>query len=99
MRYFVDIDGTICTNTHGEYAAATPLHNNIKKINQLYDDGHSIVYWTARGTTSGIDWTDLTVKQLDEWGVKYHELMLGKPYYDLFICDRAIDAREYFGDE
>jgi uncharacterized HAD superfamily protein len=99
MRYFVDIDGTICTNTHGEYAAATPLYDNIKKINELYDKGHSIVYWTARGTTSGIDWTDLTVKQLDEWGVKYHELMLGKPYYDLFICDRAINAREYFGDE
>jgi len=99
MRYFVDIDGTICTNTHGEYAAATPLYDNIIKINELYDKGHSIVYWTARGTTSGIDWTDLTVKQLDEWGVKYHELMLGKPYYDLFICDRAINAREYFGDE
>jgi hypothetical protein len=62
----------------------------------LYDEGHTIVYWTARGTLSGIDYYDLTKSQLDKFGVKYHELKLKKPYYDLFIDDRNVNSEEYF---
>ena len=54
------------------------------------------MYWTARGTGSGIDWRDITEKQLEEWGVKYHELKFGKPVYDLFIDDKNIESKEYF---
>ena len=32
MRYFVDIDGTICNNTNGNYEEAVPFPLNIKKI-------------------------------------------------------------------
>ena len=53
MRYIIDIDGTICTNTYGKYEEATPLPENIKKINCLYDGGYQIIYWTARGSTTG----------------------------------------------
>jgi hypothetical protein len=98
MRYIVDIDGTICTNTGGEYEKASPLEANIDKINRLYDEGNKITYWTARGSTTGIDWTDLTTQQLDEWGVRYTELRMKKPDYDLFICDKAVNAETYFGD-
>ena len=38
-------------------------------INKLYDEGHTVVYWTARGSTTGIDWGDLTQNQLKEWGL------------------------------
>jgi len=99
MRYFVDIDGTICTNTYGEYANAKPLHTNIAKVNQLYDNGNEIIYWTARGSTSGIDWTELTIAQLNSWGAKYHELKMDKPFYDLFICDKAVNSEKYFDNE
>ena len=99
MRYFVDIDGTICSSTDGEYKEAKPFYSNIEKINNLYDNGIEIVYWTARGATTGIDWTELTTKQLDDWGAKYHELRMRKPFYDLFICDRAVNAGDFFDDK
>ena len=70
----------------------------IEIINRLYDEGHTIVYWTARGCKSGVDWTDVTVRQLKEWGAKSHDVVLGKPYYDLFIDDKALNSDFYFGD-
>jgi histidinol phosphatase-like enzyme len=87
---FVDIDGTICTNTNGNYEIAKPIKENIDKINKLYEAGNNIIYWTARGTTTGLDWTLTTRGQLREWGAKYHELLMNnKPHYDLLICDKT----------
>ena len=57
--------------------------------------GNTIVYWTARGTLSGVDWKSKTELQLKEWGVKYHELKFCKPAYDLFICDKAINVKDW----
>jgi histidinol phosphatase-like enzyme len=88
---FVDIDETICeTPASRSYHDASPIQENIDKINRLYDSGHTIVYWTARGSRKQIDWYDLTKKQLLEWGAKHHELRVDKPYYDLFIDDKSI---------
>jgi histidinol phosphatase-like enzyme len=93
---FVDIDETICnTPDHPrQYNKAEPIQENIEKINSLYDAGNRIVYWTARGSRSGINWHDLTKSQLDAWGVKYHELRCDKPYYDLFVEDKSIRIEE-----
>lgn len=91
---FVDIDETICDTPKQrprDYNLSTPIRENIEKINKLYDKGHRIVYWTARGSLTGIDWFDLTEKQLREWGCKYHILKCDKPYYDLFIDDKAME--------
>ena len=97
MIYYIDIDDTICTlSEHMKYESAKPILLAIRKVNRLYDDGHRIVFWTARGTLSGIDWRELTESQLASWGVKYHELRFGKPDYDLFICDKAINSIEFF---
>ena len=35
--YYVDIDGTICTNTNGHYTKATPFPSNIEKFNAFFD--------------------------------------------------------------
>jgi uncharacterized HAD superfamily protein len=96
MTYYVDIDGTICTNSDGNYEKAAPLLDNIKKINKLFDEGNTIIYWTARGTKTGIDWTEVTKRQFTEWGVKYTELKFGKPAYDLLICDKATNSDIFF---
>jgi hypothetical protein len=96
MKYMVDIDGTICNNTYGKYETAEPILNRIEYFNQLYDQGHEIHYWTARGGNSGLDWTELTLKQLTDWGVRYTTARTGKPAYDLFICDKAVNADVYF---
>ena len=92
---FVDIDETICFYpTKRRYDLSDPNHQNIAKINELYDKGWKIVYWTARGSVSGKDYTEHTKVQLKEWGCKYHELVTGtssnpKPHFDLVIDDKA----------
>ena len=97
MIIYVDIDETICkTQSDRDYSNSLPLHDRIERINKLYDEGNTIVYWTARGTEIGLDWKEVTENQFKEWGVKYHELKLGKPFFDLFIDDRVINSEEYF---
>jgi len=97
MIIFVDIDETICISPEDrDYSKAKPIQKNINKINKLYDNGDTIIYWTARGTGSGIDWREVTENQFKEWRVKCHELRLGKPVYDLFIDDKNINADRFF---
>lgn len=89
MLIYVDIDGTIC-DTKGGYPNAKPIFENIAKINKLFDEGNIIVYWTARGKVSGHDWKELTGQQLEEWGCKYHDVILNaKPAFDLLIDDKS----------
>jgi hypothetical protein len=96
MIIYIDIDETIAQPSESrDYSESTPMEPNIAKANKLYDEGHTIVYWTARGTTTGIDWTDVTRNQLDTWGVKYHDLKLDKPQYDLFIDDKALNTDDW----
>lgn len=85
---FVDIDGTICTDTYGCYEEAKPLKKRIKKLNSFYEDDQIVIYYTARGSLTGEDWKELTKKQLDEWGVKYHDIWFGKPYWDRFFDNK-----------
>ncbi len=98
MKIYVDIDETICYNTNidktqaRDYNFSSPIKKNINIINKLYDSGHEIIYWTARGTGTGIDWSDVTKRQFLEWGVKFHDIKFGKPIYDLFIDDKAINS-------
>ena len=96
MIIYVDIDETICSFTDGKYSLAKPIEERIKKINKLYDQGNTIIYWTARGTTTNLNWFNVTQEQLKRWGCKYSELRMGKPYYDLFIDDKNINSEEFF---
>ena len=95
MNYCFDIDGTICT-TGCDYNDSVPYVDVIDKINNLYDDGHHIEFFTSRGTKSGKDWKSFTLKQLRSWEVKFHKLTMGKPHYDLFIDDRCINNDEWY---
>lgn len=97
MVIYVDIDDTIADydvkDSNTDYYRARPIPMNIDKINNLYDEGNTIIYYTARGslnTHRKEEYTELTKKQLEEWGAKYHELSVGdKPAYDLLICDKS----------
>jgi len=89
---YVDIDGVLCTQDPEHpswYKKALPIKENIKKVNELYDEGHTIILWTARGCISQIDYYDFTFNQMTLFGVKFHKLRCDKPYYDEFIDDRA----------
>ena len=110
MIYVFDIDGTICTklceNKGQDYRDALPSKNRIKQINSLYDAGHTIILLTARGmgrsnnnqTEAHAMFFDLTRAQLKKWGIKYHELFLGKPAADFYIDDKGINDGDFFKD-
>lgn len=97
MKIYVDIDNTICKTKGRDYRTAIPLIKNIAIINKLYKKGHTIVYWTARGSIiKDKDVKELTEFQLESWGCLYHELKMGKEPYDMLIDDRAINAEDFF---
>ena len=100
MKIYVDIDETICFyEKERDYKLAKPYFDRIEKINNLFDDGNEITYWTARGSVTGIDWFDTTKKQLEDWGCKYHKLSVGeKPHFDLYICDKSINSEKFFSN-
>lgn len=95
MVYCFDIDGTICSNTEGEYEKAEPFMGILRRVNKLFDEGHTIYFYTARGATTGFDWKELTQRQLETWGVKYHGLFFGKPTADLYVDDKSINTSDW----
>ena len=95
MVYCFDIDGVICNNTNGRYDEAKSYPDVIARINKLYGTGNTIVFYTARGATTGINWRNLTEKQLHKWGVKYHKLQMDKPHYDIWVDDKCINIRDW----
>ena len=96
MKYIIDIDNTICYTKDSDYNNSTPDMSRIAQINQWYDDGHEIHYYTARGGNSGLDWSELTQQQLSQWGCRFHSLKLGKVVYDVWVDDRAVNAKDFF---
>ena len=100
MKYYVDIDNTVFRLPYAgstEYKKHKPIPERIAHFNDLYDKCHEIHYFTARGSTSGIDWFDLTKNQLAQAGAKFTGLDVGnKPNFDILIDDKAIQAESYF---
>ena len=94
VTIWFDIDGTLCDSRYKNYADAIPDEAMISLLNYLYDKGCQIFLVTARGSTSGIDWRKLTEKELKEWGVKYHKLIMGYPK-DLYIGDETLRPNEF----
>jgi len=96
MIYVFDIDGTLFDTPPGnEYEKAEPIESMIALVNMLYDEGHTIKIFTARGSSSGINHFELTKKQLEKFGVQYHELIMGKPSAHYFIDDMSLTPEEF----
>lgn len=96
MNIFVDLDNTLCETQYSNYTESKPIKERINNVNKLKDDGNKITIWTARGQTSGIDYTELTKKQLTDWGICYDKLLMGKPSYDLYIDDKSINVDKHW---
>ena len=96
MRLCFDLDGTLCTGR--PYEEAQPIKESIQALNDLSAAGHEIIIYTARGMSSckgnigkvvnklGA----LTLSQLEEWGVRYDEIIFGKPCADLYVDDKGV---------
>ena len=99
MIYCFDLDGTLCTKRYLDYQNAEPLYDRINIVNSLYDEGHTIIIETARGSgaTKGTDWDTVTENQLELWGLKYHQLRTGvKISADIYIDDKGKNSEDYF---
>ena len=106
-NFIVDVDGTLCEELGGVYTYATvpPRIEMINKVNQLYDSGSKIVLFTARGmrTCAGdleqinLHVRPVLIKWLGEHNVKYHELIMGKPWAKdcYYVDDRALHPEEF----
>ena len=92
--YCVDLDGTLCTE-HCPYEDAQPIKAVINRVNALYELGHRIIIASARGASSGKDWSDLIKEQLNLWQVNYHELVSGKPYADFYLDNKSVDVLDF----
>ncbi|WP_428079429.1 phosphoheptose isomerase [Candidatus Pelagibacter sp.] len=95
-----DLDNVICRSHHNFYKKSKPLKKTISFINRIYNNGHTVKIFTARGMTTYKEnisvvkkkYKNFTIKQLKKWGVKYHKLYLGKPAYDYFVDDKAYNV-------
>ena len=104
MTYIFDIDGTICNTVGSDYDNSTPINERIDLVNQLYTQGNTIIFQTARGMgrtknnqIEAIEtFYEYTRKQLDSWNVKYHSLFLGKPAGDYYVDDKGTNADIFF---
>ena len=104
LTYVFDIDGTLCSLTNGKYEEALPFKNRIETVNSLYNQGHRIILNTARGmgrTKNNQQQANemirkLTEDQLKSWGVKYHQLFMGKPSGDAYIDDKGEKDEDFF---
>lgn len=95
--FVFDIDGVIAQyNASLQYDQSLPNIEMIKIINYLYDRGNKIVLHTARGYKTGIDWQEVTTRQLQEWGVKYHDLKMGKPDADYYVDDKMLSMETLY---
>ena len=103
MKIFIfDIDNTISKTKGTKYQIAKPIKSKIKIINRLFDKGHIIKIFTSRymgkynGDVNFIKkkYYKRTEIQLKSWGLKFHDLIFGKPIFDFLIDDKAFNVKD-----
>ena len=92
LNICIDIDGVLCVETFGnkEYINREPIAENIDKCNKL-SRIHWVTLYTARDRIHKHE-TELWLKKHK---VKYHDILFGKPKFDVLIDDKAFNS---FGD-
>ncbi len=93
MRICFDLDNTIFSTDGMDYEHSRPIERMVELVNMLFDSGHEITIFTARGSGSGIDFSELTENQLHRAGLKYHTILFKKPPYDVALDDRSVRFR------
>ena len=95
VKVCFDLDGTLLTDARGNYASAVPIPDRVEKLKKMYSLGYTIIIQTARS----YHWNDFTTTQLDTFGIPYHILEVGgKIHADLYVDDKAINAKDYFDE-
>ena len=78
-NYLIDIDGTITEDVPNEeperMITCEPWLDARKIINEWYDKGHIITFFTSRTEET----REITLTWLDKHEFKYHSLLMNKP--------------------
>jgi hydroxymethylpyrimidine pyrophosphatase-like HAD family hydrolase len=99
MIYVFDLDGTLCENAKDGQSVyeVRPFPDRILLVNKLYDEGHTIMIDTARGSRTGLPHQEKTEEQLKRWGIKYHQLRTGTKFFGHFyVDDKGLGDKEFF---
>ena len=85
MNLLIDIDGTICEDIsnkdYSKFATANIIDNSLESINNLYNEGHNITFFTARLEKH----REVTEGWLKDNNFKYHKLIMEKPQGGKYI--------------
>ena len=100
-RWCFDLDNTLVNTKGSDYENSTPIPEAVAKVQEYKERGDHIIIMTARGSGSKKDWREFTAKQLTEFGIPYHQLIVGlKPGgVDVFVDDKAINSLDWLADE
>jgi len=91
-RVVIDLDGTICEEVPTfERCMAQPKSCVVTTLNDLKQHGYFIIIYTARG------WAEykMTKDWLKTHNIPHDLLLCGKPLYNYWIDDRALNARDW----
>lgn len=100
--FIIDIDDTICTTYNRDFDNSIPNVDVIDKINSLYDNGWTIILFTARGAKSCNSleareekYREVTERWLSNHNVKYTKLLFGKENADFYVDDKSMSIKEF----
>lgn len=78
-NFLIDIDGTITEDVPNEeperMGTCKPFPDALEICNQWHDEGHVITFFTSRTD----EHREVTEKWLNQYGFKYHALLMNKP--------------------
>jgi hypothetical protein len=85
-----------------KYEGCSPNQDKIRLVNECYDAGYIIILYTSRGMGQfngdsercELELTEVTTRLLNEWGVRYHQIVFGKIHFDLLVDDKTRDSND-----
>lgn len=94
--FFVDIDGTLVENSSVHFppyiGEGKPLQKNIDLIQTLYKSGKvKIILTTSRPEKM----KSLTIKEMDEKGIPYDQLIMGLPHCKRILINDFSNTNQY----
>jgi len=98
-NYLIDIDGTITDDVPNEESermvTCLPYEGSVEMINEWYDEGHIITFFTSRSEEHRV----VTEEWLQKYGYNYHNLLMNKPRGGQYhwIDNHIVRATRYNG--
>jgi len=99
-RFCFDLDGTLVTfpELQGDYRSVKPILRNIRFVQYLHEQGHTIIIQTARkmlsshhnaGQAARAAYLDVFAT-LEKYEIPFDEIYFGKPHAHFYIDDLSV---------